>query len=196
MTVQDALIQDCSAKVPLTQSITLSEAFQRSQSIALNHSIQNTESFSLNFGVSSGIYKMDATLTFGTSETAGTVKTDTDTATTTRAQSGSTTLQPGTAEVGELRIWPVQYTEPFHTTVVVDADLSNNDKGYHHLSDILDGPSRTFDITGHIEADDASIGQLVFYDSPYDPSICGSKKAVLQQNYVPKDGSKLTRRSD
>ena len=37
----------------------------------------------------------------------------------------------------ELETWPIRLKVPFSTTVVIDADLNQNDKGYRRLSDVL-----------------------------------------------------------
>jgi hypothetical protein len=97
----------------------------------------------------------------------------------------------------ELQTWPVQLTVPFSATAMIDADLSRNDKGYQHLSDILNEAERTFPIAGTLEAEDASSGTLVFYDLPYDPSRCpsGSGSAAGISGFKPDKKTKLTQRT-
>jgi hypothetical protein len=49
----------------------------------------------------------------------------------------------------EYYIYKIGVVIPFSMTVTIDADLSSNTKGFKHLSDIADAPSRTFKIRRH-----------------------------------------------
>ena len=63
------------------------------------------------------------------------------------------------------------------------------------MSDLLEESKRTFDITGSVEANDASAGQLVFYDLAYDATAChGVTGVVVKNGYVPKPTDKLRSR--
>jgi hypothetical protein len=113
--------------------------------------------------------------------------------TVTQTRSGSQSVPAHTFLVIELQTWPVHLTVPFQTNVVIDADLIPNDKGFAHLSNILDEGKRTFPISGTIEADDASSGQLVFFNEPYDSTKCPQAGRLATVNrYRPSATVKLT----
>lgn len=182
--VNDNTIQDCSPN-PATQQVTLQESFQRSESVQISHSITNSVSDQMGFQWKvSDVFTLSGQIQIGRSETSGQAKTSGSQESITRSQTGSITVKPQETTVAELRVWPIRYAVPFHATVTIDADLSANDKGFRVLSDILDGPSRTFDISGTIEADDASEGELVFYDIPFDPATCGGTTHVAVRKHV------------
>jgi hypothetical protein len=75
--------------------------------------------------------------------------------------------------------------------------LSQNNKGYKRISDILSETQRTFPISGAIEANDASSGSLVFYDLPFDALLCpkGTGSVTGISEYKPNKNLKLTQRT-
>jgi hypothetical protein len=90
-------------------------------------------------------------------------------------------MDPKTALGAIISTWPIQYSATFHAdSTTIDADLSPNDKGYHHLSDIISAPARTFPIKGTLGFTDAAGGQFVTYDLDYDFSKCPNGAGIIQ----------------
>jgi len=191
VSVNDSLVQNCTAN-PVTHQVSLQLAFQRSESIQFTEQVTHTLSVGLNFDLSiTPIFKVGGSITIGESHMTGEVKTSGETDTTTVSRTETVSVNPQTSTVAELRVWPVHYSIPFHTVVTVDADLSQNDKSYHRLSDILDESKRTFPISGSVDANESSDGSAIFYNIPYDPSSCPNATVVVTKaNYAPK---RLTR---
>jgi len=194
--VQDGSIQNCT-KNQATQTITLQDSFQRSASMAFSESVTHALSQQINFGLKlSSVFSVGGQVQITDSATNGTVSTTGSQDTVTRIQTGTITTPAHTNTMAELRIWPVQYSVPFQTTVTVDADLSTNDHGFHLLSQVLSESQRTFSVAGVIQANDASEGKLVFYDLDYDPSSCHGITGVLATSkFIPKADQKLREKS-
>lgn len=178
------------------KSISLSVSFQQTNSAALSQSVTNTQQFSLS--VASGAdflgtgAKVTATFQLGSSQTNGTVSTTAASTTTTRSTTSNTTLTPGQAVVDEIEVWPVTYTQTFHTSVVVDADLSPNDK-FGHLSDMFPDPaSRTIPVSGNIAITDASTGKVVTLNDPNGSATCSGADSGVKQ-ITPNPATKLIR---
>jgi hypothetical protein len=93
--------------------------------------------------------------------------------------------------VGQLRVWPIVVSIPFRTNVIIDAELTPNDRGLKLLSSILPDSSRTFAITGQLDIRDASDGEFVLLQPPLDAKDCPAgavrrgivyKRDVLEPN--------------
>ncbi len=159
---------------PLTAGYNLTVSVSRTATIQLSKSVTHTQSQSVNFGVSAfKIFRIGGQLSFGEQVTEGRVDIDSNQKTVTYSHSDNWSVPPGKAAVVQLKAWAIRYTIPFTTTVTIDADLSANDLGFKHLSDVLKEPAkRTFSIAGTIETTDASEAHYVEYGAPYDPSQC------------------------
>lgn len=191
--VQEALVQDC-ASVPATQTVTLSQAFQRSSSIAFSKTVANSTSNQINFSLKlSDSFSMGGNIQIGSTTTTGTVTNSGTQDMVTRTQTGAVTLQPKTAVLAQLEMFPVNFVIPFHTTVTIDADLSPNDLGDHLLSGILGKDARTFPISGTIEANDASAGTLIFSDIQFDWAKC-HHSGMTTDSHKPSSDDKLMKR--
>jgi hypothetical protein len=191
--VQEALVQDCTS-FPATQTVTLSQAFQRSSSIAFSKTVANSASSQISFSLKlSDAFTIGGNIQIGSTTTTGTVNTSGTQDTVTRTQTGAITLQPKTAVLAQLQMFPVNFVVPFHTTVTVDADLSPNDLGDHLLSDLLGKNARTFPISGTIEANDASAGILIFSDIQFDPTKCHGSGVITESHKPGSDDKLLTR---
>jgi hypothetical protein len=177
---QGMTFENCSASSMPTGSDTLQVSFTRTSSIAIAKSITHTNAASMNFSFKPvEAVSVGGSITVTNSATSGTTDTSTYTVTVTRSQGVSEQLKPMSASVAILRTWPVKYTSPFHTVATVDGDLSQNDKGYHRLSDIFAPSQRTFPITGTIDFTDAADAELITYDIPLDKSKCPANKANI-----------------
>jgi hypothetical protein len=165
--------------------------------VALSHSITHTSGGGISVSASFAGFGATGNISFSDGSTTGTVTTDGTQATVQETRQAAQAVPAHTFLMIELRTWPVQLTVPFNATATIDADLSRNDKGYQHLSDILSEADRTFPISGTLEADDASSGTLVFYDLPYDSSQCpdGSGASPGIPNFKPNKKTKLTQRA-
>ena len=190
MTVDDNIAKNCSTQ-PSSQTFSVSTAIQRTASLAINKSVTNTLTYG--FSASGGIkdvFTVGANISIAEQKTEGTVNTTGTNMTATKTRSGTQTLQPHTFLVIELQVWPVHYTIPFSTNVIVDADLSPNDAKLQHLSDVMSEGDRTFPIAGSLEAEDSPSGELVFYDMTYDASQCpggGAQPQAAEKVKPPKD---------
>ena len=174
----------------LTVNYTLALAFARTATIQLSKSISHTESRTVQFSVGvERTFNVGGSLTFGTTTTESQVHIDSTQAIDTQTRAGTFQVDRGNADVVQIRAWPVKYTIPFRTTVVVDADLSQNDKGLKLLSDILPRKAqRTFSIAGSVISEDASDAYITEFRTPYDPSRCAmtaTKSVVLHRFEIP-----------
>jgi len=152
--------------VTTQQSVSLAVTFQRSTSLALSHSVTDTQSTQLTFGWKAGDFSVGGSVTLGTSSSSGTVDTTGTQMSVQRTSSTSVSLAKGQGIAAQLEVWPVTYSQVFHTTATVDADLSPNDQ-YIHLADMYPSATvRTFPITGAIAITDGSGGQTMTYDDP------------------------------
>jgi hypothetical protein len=105
--------------------------------------------------------------------------------TTTRTSSSQSTLVKGQAIVAQIEVYPVTFSQVFHSTVTVDADLSPNDQ-FAHLSDLFTDPKvRTFSVSGLISITDASDGKIVTFDAPDEPTACVGHTDVVKIPYTP-----------
>ena len=153
------------------QSMNLSVNFQRSTSVALSHSVTNSKSLTVSVGFKAGVFSAGASATIGQSTTDGSVDTTGIQMAVQRTSALAVTLAKGQGVVGQLEVWPVTYSQVFHTNVTIDADLSANDK-YSHLSDMFPDPiKRTFPVSGTVVATDGSDGKTLSYDDPITPDI-------------------------
>jgi hypothetical protein len=186
LTVSSQEFVNC-ASVPSVQAINLQVSFTKSTSLALSTSVTNTASYSLNFNwkpIES--LSLGGSATIGTSQTTGSVNTNGENVTTSRTSSTQVTLAQGQAVVGQIEVYPVTLSQVFHSTVLVDADLSQNDQ-FQHLSDVyIDPATRTFPISGTIAITDASEGKSLTYNAPDEPTVCGSQNSGVKQiSYIP-----------
>ena len=104
--------------------------------------------------------------------TDGTINTSTFQQTITRDHGISVAIPPRTALAVVIKTWPVNYKTTFHTTAIVEADLSQNDNGLIHLSQIYPDAQRTFLVSGTIGLTDAAESQVTPYDVKFDPTVC------------------------
>jgi len=191
LTVSSQELINCSS-APSQQSINLQVSFQKSTSASLSNSVThtNTESLSVSAGPSWG--KITGSFSLGTSDTSGTVDTSGMQMTTTRQSTATVTLTKNEAVVAEIEVWPVTYSQTFHSTVTVDADLSANDK-FAHLSDMFPDPTRrTIPISGTVSITNASDGKTVEFDAPDESTTCTSGQSGVQTvPYTPATNSRL-----
>jgi hypothetical protein len=191
LTVDAKELMDCSP-ISSNQTVSLSVAFQRSYSASLSSTVTNTSSASINISAGPPFLKVGASYTVGSSNATGSVNTNGNATTITRTSSLQVPLQSGQAVVAQLEVWPVTYTQTFTATVVVDADLSSNDR-YAHLSDLVTGTAlRTFQIAGSVVITDASGGRIEQLADPNNPCAAG-RTGALQVPYHPSVGHPLLR---
>ena len=197
--IADLFGQSCKGAQNLTINEALQKSFQRSASVQFQHSVTHTTSQAATIGLSikvgeSETFTVGGQVQFQNGETDGTVSINGTQETVTRTHTVSTVVLPGSAAVLELKIWPVHFVVPFSTTVIVDADLSANDKNIKHLSDVYpDASTRTFPVSGTIDATDASEGVAATFIAEYDPSQCvRGATQVLKKNFPLPTDLKLT----
>jgi hypothetical protein len=196
--ITDFLAQSCSGGPPLTENQTLTRTFSRTTSIQIQRSITNTSGSSANisfqYKVGGSAFTIGGQIQNSSSTTTATATVDSDQQTVTRTATVSATVPTNSAAVLELMVWPVHFVVPFSTTVTVDADLSTNDQKLSQLSQIYPDESvRTFDISGTLQANDASGGKAVIYSVPPDPSQCpAGTQYVERTNYVTPPTTEVT----
>jgi hypothetical protein len=194
MIVADALYQNCNTTTLLTANISISRAFQRSSSLTLTHQVTHTQGSQINGSIKipGDVFTVGAQVTDQNSVMDGTATIKGDQQTVTQTVSGSQVVNSQSSMVAEEQIWPVRYTIEFTATVTVDADLSKNDKGFGHLSDIMSETDRTFTVSGLLSAYDASQATLKTFAYPYDPSTCKSGSGLtVVEKFIPKPKIKL-----
>jgi hypothetical protein len=192
--VDNSETENCSgAANPLTHSSTLTVQFARTATTQLQHSVTHIQGQQI--GLDSGgllPFKVSAQLSFSQQTLSSTTTIDSTQQTVTRAHTQSVTVPAGSHTIVQLRVWPVRYTLPFSTTIIIDSDVSPNDKGYKTLADIFPDPAtRTFSITGIVQADDASEGDVVQMSAPYDPALCQQATSHVADHVVPSKKLKL-----
>jgi hypothetical protein len=191
--VESFFAQVCAdASTSATVTETLQHQFSRSSSMQISQSVMTSQSAQLSFDTEDILpFKVGAQVTVGQQETTGVTKIDTTQDTVMRQVQLSTSppIPPGKAEILQLQVWPVKTTLPFTMTVTVDGDLSSNNNGFKHLSDMFSAAQRTFSIAGTLEATDASMGAGILYSAPYDESKCsgGSQLVLIPQFKIPSD---------
>jgi hypothetical protein len=144
----------------LTCSGALSLTYQRTSSITFTQSVSHTQNLSVSANTSVGGFGVSATASFGETSTAGTTTGDANSTTVQVQKNYSVTVAPQTAQLTTMRIWTVEHLVSFTCYVVIDADISQSDRGYLHLSDIFPQSSRTYTVTGFITADDCSTAEI------------------------------------
>jgi hypothetical protein len=88
--------------------------------------------------------------------------------TVTRQDSNTISIPPLTKAVLEYYIYKIGVIIPFSMTVTIDADISTNDSGYVHLSDMIpDATKRTFMIEGNVSTEDGSAGDWLHAATVY-----------------------------
>lgn len=179
LSVNGATYLNCSSQA-VTFQTSLQVGFTRSASLGISKTITHTRQAQLNFGWKlSEVLQLGGQVTVGEQEAIATVDTTGWQQTITRGYQAQAQLAPKTAMYVEVETWPVTYAATFHTNVVVDADLSDNDKGFKKLSDIIDASKRRFPIAGTFGFVDAAEAQNASFDIPFDASKCDSGKTIV-----------------
>jgi hypothetical protein len=166
-------LQNCSTHTKNAHSEELEVAFSRVAKAAVTGTVVNAGSSRLNFSwapseqlsILGGVSITDAKTI---------VETDSDGSNMhiTRRAKARISMPAQSAVALEVDTWPVTYGARFHTSITVDADLSPNDKKYHHLSDVLSEEQRTFELTGKISVVDAVGARPTSWDIPFNAQLC------------------------
>lgn len=191
--VVDALYQNCYPSSALTANISISKAFQRSSSLTLTRQVTHTQSTQVGASIKIGdSFSVSAQVTDTNSVMEGTAKVNAEQETITVSVGGNQQVASLSSIMAEMEYWPVQYTVQFTATVTIDADLSKNDKGFTHLSDIMSEANRTFNLAGVVTADDSDQSTLRTFSYPYDPATCKNATGfTIVQNFIPPTTTKL-----
>jgi hypothetical protein len=173
----------------------------------MGQSVTHAQGASVNVGFKFGpVFSAGGSVSVNDGTTQSTTTTTSGGNTVTTTRSGSQSVPSKKFLLIQLETWPVYYTVSFRTSVTVDGALSDNDKGYRHLSDIFSEAERTFSVSGVITADDASSGVLAFYDVPYDATKCSAptdreerhsangSRLILVPEFVPDPTTKLKKK--
>jgi hypothetical protein len=170
-----------------SQNASFSQQIQHNDSATVTHSVTNSLTDTI-----SGAYNLGGGLSLSNSLQIGSSNT-----TSTAALSGSAltqTLQlqvteqiPAQSRYGiEFLVTPTQYSVPFSVNVTIDADLSPNDAGLTHLSQLVDPTKRTFLIDGIVTSAVGLTGHANFVQLPFDVQNCpGTSIAATQLKFAP-----------
>jgi hypothetical protein len=184
-----AASQDVCNPTPTTgsQNASYSQQVQHNESSTLTHTVTNSLSDTI-----SGGFKLPIGLSLSNSLQIGSSNTTSTAALTGSALTQTLSLQvteqiPAQSRYGiEFLITPSQFSVPFSVNVTIDADLSPNDAGLTHLSQIVDAPSRTFLIDGTVSSTIGLAGHANFVQLPFNVQNCpGSSITVTQLMFAP-----------
>jgi hypothetical protein len=174
-----------------SQGVTFSEQIQHTESTTVTHSVTNTLTATLggSYIVVPGL-TLNASVQIGTSSTTS-VATLSGTALTNTLQINVTESVPAQSRYAlEFLVTPTLFTVPFNATVTVDADLSANDQGLAHLSDITDLASRTFPVDGMASSTIGLSAHTVMEPLSY-PGDCVPGSGVNSKPLVLNDGDMI-----
>nr|WKF58512.1 hypothetical protein HUO10_003012 [Paraburkholderia busanensis] len=156
-------------------NVNLSKSYSRTFSVNISKSFSNGGARQLNGGVSAFGVNIGGSIQISQSATNGTATTDTAGETFQIAASGQVQEPWRSKSLVAAIAHKIGVEIPFSATAVIDGDLSPNDKGFKHISDVLDTKARTFEVIGTIFTDMASQADLTFFDpKPVEASDCVS----------------------
>ena len=169
---------NCSG-VPGVSNISLSLQVTRSFNTTTTRSVTKVRTKSVGWGVTLGSFNVNSRLDFSNQATSATAQSDGTALSYTISRSGTVQMPPRTRTVSTLSSYRVETSLPFTLRVTVDGDLSDNEAGKRHLSDLLTAAERTFPVTGTIVAEDSSEGRLTLQDAPFNTGMCGAARGVI-----------------
>ena len=166
-------LQNCSTHTKNAHTEDFEVVFSRVAKAAVTGTVTNAGSSRLNFSwapsdqlsILGGVSIADANTIIETDSDGSNMQI-------TRRAKARVSMPAQSAVALELDTWPVTYGARFHTSITVDADLSPNDKKYHHLSDVLSEEQRTFELTGKISVVDAAGARPTSWDIPFNAQLC------------------------
>jgi hypothetical protein len=169
------------APVAATATVSLATQISRTAVMQVSHSITNTLGANLGFNIAieQGV-NLTGQISVSSAATTGTLQSNQLLTSTTHTSTQTVPMQPQTTTIAKIAVFPVQYSTTFRTTVTVDADLSDNNNGFHRLSDIFDESKRTFVIDGTITANDATFAAVVLIPAAFDTALCASASATAR----------------
>ena len=191
--MQGQTFVNCSS-VATVQSAMLSVALARTVGTTLTNTVTNGGSFSIGamekLGDALGITE---TLTFSSSSTTAKAQMSGTTTTVTKSNTISVTVPPKTALTATLAIYPIQYTQGFSTTVLVDGPFKDYQcsmkKCPRRIDDLYLFPAPpggksftpaavTFPVRGALRSTDSSEAKTSTYDSTLPDDCTGDNKGV------------------
>lgn len=157
----------------------------RSAGVSITKSVKHTveKAVSLGYKGEKGGFSFDGSLKIGQENSeASTTSLGADT---TVQRTGTVTINigPDSLTIAELRVWPIRLSIPFRTRVLIDADLSQNDRGLKLLSELFPADSsRSFDIQGRLDMTDASGGSIGVFSARLPPRYCSHRAGVISSH--------------
>lgn len=146
-------------------NVNLSKTYSRTLAVNISKSFSNGGTRQLSGGVSAFGVTIGANIQISQSQTTGSATTDTAGESFQIAASGQVQEPWRSKSLVAAIAHKIEVEIPFSATATVDGDLSANDKGFKHISDILDANARTFEVTGAIFTQMASQANLTFFDT-------------------------------
>lgn len=173
-------------------NIGLSVSASRSHTVGINHSVSNTIGGSANgsfkpFGIGASV-----TINVSHVETTARAVNDGQQDSYSISHSGNVAVSPRTGIIATLRSYRIQAQIPFKVKAVLDADVSQNDRGIKKASEIIGEPDRTFIIDGIITSTDNSKG---FVDMFEIEDACVNRTGTSQSPFVPTNAQRLVHAS-
>jgi hypothetical protein len=133
---------------------------------------------------------LNASVQIGTSNTTSNASLSGSALSTTLQINETESVPPQSRYALEFLVSPTQFTVPFSATVTVDADLSANDPGLAHLSDVADQSKRTFPVDGVASSTIGLTAHTVMEPLSY-PGDCVVGSGVTSKHLVLKDGDTI-----
>jgi hypothetical protein len=186
--------QNCSNLPLASASRSMSVSVGRSASLSLSNTLSKLRSAQASFSYKipdTGL-SLGGSVTVSETSTVGTTKMDgTNDSITQQTTASIQNLAPKTALAIEISAYKIQIDAAFNVQVIVDADLSANDKGLKRVSELFDEKQRTFTITGNLRTNNASDALVLQYSVPFDASKCPPSAELQVENYVPNKKDRL-----
>ncbi|WP_338810708.1 hypothetical protein V2V90_20080 [Agrobacterium leguminum] len=182
--VQSKQIVNCTA-VEQSGTASLSLSFTVSSTTTLSRSLSNTRGFNLNVRYSYGGFGIGGGATYSetVSNTESTSKSKSETIS--RSNSDSLRVPPKNSYVAEIRMEEVYGRVPFSAIVLIDGDLSGNNRGLKRLSEIASVAQRSFEVTGMIQLGGGANAKTVFRPIPFEQSLCEAGDGLVVRDIKP-----------
>lgn len=184
-------VNNCTS-APQSFTVTMSFQTQQSAQFSISKSVTNTRSQTI--GVNAGFAGIGVSggLSFGNSSSSTTASISGSSNGQTQTLSEPISIPANSTIVAQLISTKTNVSVPFSMNAVIDADISQNDKGYSTISQIFPEAKRTVVIEGFLTINDVSNGSVDFYEKKLNQDNCQTTPGLLARDYAPKPTDKLT----
>lgn len=169
-------------------TISLSVSASRSNSVTLSKSVSNTIGGSVSGGIKPFGVGVNVTLNVQHGETTSQSNNVGNQDTYSIGNNGNVSVAPYRGIIASLRSYRIQSEIPFKVQAVVDAPVSQNDRGIKLASELVSTDARTFIIEGVLTSTDYSKGRLDMFDID---KPCEGRSGKSQADFTPSANSRL-----